>query len=270
MRDGFVTAMTWKSRNRIILILILVFAGSFLFTGCTKKTAGVSIIKGEVSAAELPSFIQLGEYKGIKITLPKAAKVSEKDITQQIEYTLNKAGETKLTSKNVKAVSGYDSIPAYKKAIKESLEKLNQSSQDNEAMNEAWDAALENAVLLKCPQNMLEKQQAQVKAAYENNANLLNITYEEVLKRFDMTEKDIKAKAVDYVKSDIMVYAIAKVEKITVSDEEYKEETEKRMKYFQVKTEEELSDKLGGDLHFIFLADKVMKLVYDKARLITE
>lgn len=251
-----------------IILLLIIMACSFLFIGCTgfgKKD--VKIVKGNIAKEALPSYIKLGQYKGVKVKTPKENKITDKDIQEQIDYAVKKAGKKTLTKENVKVVSGYDSIAEYKKAIVKGLKNLNESSKENELMNKAWDAAVDNSTLTKCPEDMLNREVAEVKASYMNYTNMLHMSYGEVLKHFNITEKDIRDKALNYVKSDILVYAIAKAENITVSDTQYQQEVKSKMKLYKVKSEQELSNMIGDkmDLHFVFLADRVMKFVYDHA-----
>jgi trigger factor len=253
-------------KHRLLIILIL-FA--LFLAGCDKEAADApEMLEGTVSPEDYPDFVQLGDYKDIVVEIPGQDEVTEADIKEQVDYALETSGESELTQENVKTVSGYETIEEYKEAVKKNLEQMNQSAWDAQLMNKAWDAALSNATLLKCPKDMYEKELAEVEAMYHNYTGMLGISYEEVLERFNLTEEDIQKKALDYVKSDMMVYAIAKAENITVSDEEYSLEVKKRMKYYNVDTEQELADALGEDtdLHFIFLADKIMEFVVDHAK----
>jgi FKBP-type peptidyl-prolyl cis-trans isomerase (trigger factor) len=256
--------------SKINLIIMIILMCSFLFFACSKNYDNVKIIDGTISEEEIPEFIQLGDYKGVIVKMPKIKNVTDRDIQEQIDYALRKAGETALTPENVQVVSEYASIAEYKKETKKNLLKLNKASQENELMNKAWDAALSNAVLKKCPQTMLDKEISEVKAVYINYTQLFGLTYNKVLERFDITEEDIRAKAYNYVKSDIMVYAIARAEGIVVDNNEYKEEVNKRMEYYKAGTEKDLAAVMGNntDLKFIFLADKVMKFVYENAEII--
>lgn len=255
------------------IILLILIVCSFLFSGCSKKSdQNVKIVDKTITKEELPSCIRLGTYKGVKVSKPEVKAVTDADIKQQTDYAVKNAGESTLTEKNVKAISGYHTIAEYKKAIKASLEKQNQLSMENELMNKAWDAAVDQATLIKCSKADLDEQIAEVKAGYESYTQTLGMSYNEVLKYFGVTKQDIRAKAINFIKSDTLVYAIAKAENITVSDTEYQQEVQKRMKFFQVSTEQELADKLGAgsDLHFVFLADKVMQFVYQKAKIETK
>lgn len=274
--------------------LLLIIICSFQLYGCSRKMENDakieddakiendvrvdSDVKSDIAAKmvykamtveEYPSCIRLGKYLGVAVELPENKKITNEDIQEQIAYALKETGESTLTSQNVKAVSGYDSIEEYKKVIKKNLEKLNESSRQNELMNRAWDAALKQAVLIKYPKDMLDTQITQVKAGYKGYIGVFGKSYEEVLKYFGVTEEDIQTKALNYVKSDLLVYAIAKAENIAVNEEEYKQEVKKRIQFFGIATEKELADKMGNgtDLHFVFLADKVMQFVYENAHI---
>lgn len=254
--------------DRILFLLIIC---SFLLSGCSKKTdSAAEMVAGTIAKEELFSCIQLGVYQGVSIEMPQEKEVTEEDIQEQIDYYLKKAGESALTEQNVKSVSGYDSIAEYKTALKESLEKLNQSSLENEIMNQAWDAAVEQATLIKYPQDMFRKELSEVKANYEGYTQMMGMTYDEVLDHFGLTEEEIRKKAMDYVKSDLLVYAIAEAENITMDDKEYQQEMDKRMEFYHAGSEQELSEMLGGgaDLHFVFLADKVIQFVYENAEIV--
>lgn len=255
--------------------LLLIIICSFQLSGCSRKIDGdakldstAKMVNKAMTVEEYPSCIRLGNYVGVAVELPENKKITDEDIQEQIAYALKGTGESTLTSQNVKAVSGYDSIEEYKKVIKKNLEKLNESSRQNDLMNRAWDAALKQAVLIKYPKDMLDTQITQVKAGYKGYIGVFGKSYEEVLKYFGVTEEDIQTKALNYVKSDLLVYAIAKAENIAVNEEEYKQEVKQRIKFFGVATEKELADKMGNgtDLHFVFLADKVMQFVYGNAQ----
>lgn len=280
--------------------LLLIIICSFQLSGCSRKIDGDAKLDSDVkingdtkldgnvkidsnvkldstakmvnkamTVEDYPSCICPLNYLGVAVELPENKKITDEDIQEQIAYALKGTGESTLTSQNVKAVSGYDSIEEYKKVIKKKLEKLNESSRQNELMNRAWDAALKQAVLIKYPKDMLDSQITQVKAGYKGYIGVFGKSYEEVLNYFGVTEDDIQTKALNYVKSDLLVYAIAKAENIAVNEEEYKQEVKKRIKFFGVATEKELADKMGNgaDLHYVFLADKVMQFVYENAHI---
>ena len=95
----------------------------------------VEVINEDISKDELHSFVELGSYKNIIVNSEGSKKVTDYDIKEQIEYSLHKIGETQLTNENVKSVSGYDTIDEYKNALRQSLEKINTTTFNNEKMN---------------------------------------------------------------------------------------------------------------------------------------
>ena len=117
--------------------LLLIIICSFQLSGCSRKIDSDAKIDSDVkidivakmvnkamTVEEYSSCIRLGNYVGVAVELPENKKITNEDIQEQIAYALKGTGESTLTSQNVKAVSGYDSIEEYKKVEKTKDESL--------------------------------------------------------------------------------------------------------------------------------------------------
>lgn len=241
-----------------------------LIVGCNQiesKPYNAEITTEKIEGSDLASCVELGDYKKIEVDPVEPEEVTKEDIQVQIDYQLEKVGVTELTQDNVNKITGCDTVAAFEEQLRESLEKQAQNAAKNEQDNKVWDAVLEDVKVLKYPNDMIEQELVQVKANFQSFASAQSMTLDEILETMDMTQNDIEEQAKDYVKSDMTIYAIAKQENISLSEEEYQKETDKLKKALNYITEKELITRYGSEenMRFEFLANKVFRYVVDHA-----
>lgn len=249
-----------ETLNRISVILVV--ALFLCLSGCTKKSE---------TAIMYNDSIELGQYRGVEIEKIIPKEITTKDVQLQIDYLLKEkaAGSTipELTEDTVKTLFGYASVKEYKEQIRKNLEKTERNSAKMEQSNMAWDRALANAKMKKYPKELLARNLKTAKASFQRFADTLGMSYADAIVYCNMSEGDIEEQAKEYVKSDLMVKAIADAENISISKKEINSEVKKQMLAFGFKTQEELESYYGSfeKMKAEFLANKIFEFVSDNA-----
>jgi trigger factor len=135
----------------------------------------------------------------------------------------------KLTEEFIKENSDATTEEEYRKLVREDLEKNEYDSQLYDFKNDIYTKIIEETEVLKYPEGEVEKQMEETNAQYKAMAD--NYGYEDWDKflseyfQIDQAEYDeqIKLYAEAIVKQEMVIYAIAEKEKISISDEEFEE-----------------------------------------------
>lgn len=150
------------------------------------------------------------------------------------EVTVNNVCEQELPEYNdefAQAYLGYNSTAEYEEHIKALMEEHYKEIYYQSIDSQIWDTVIENTTVKKYPEKELDEiynDMITTTQAYATNAGVQFSSYVEAV--YKMTEDEyyasIKEEAEAYVKDEMVKYAIARAEGITLTDEEYQKGAE--------------------------------------------
>lgn len=128
-----------------------------------------------------------------------------------------------LTDAFVADLTEYNSIVAYRNAIRDALmsEAVNEAMLKNYSI--MWEHILENATYIELPRQQVMYYYTANRSYYESVAAQYGCTYEEYLETVGGTDADIMTAAENTVKEELVFYAIAQLENASIDDIEYAE-----------------------------------------------
>ena len=141
----------------------------------------------------------------------------------------------KFNNKFVSRISSekYKTVSEYRKYIKEKLLKENK----NDRGDYAWSDVMELCNVIKYPSDMMALAEKENLQGYYDMAEIYGYSVDEVLKQYgynnleDFKKYDLKELAKDTVKENLAAMAIAKLENIKYSDEDYKSVLDEEYEY---------------------------------------
>ncbi len=219
----------------------------------------------------------VGETVSVDTTLPSPYDADPELSGKNAHYDITIAKITaqvlpEYTDEFVRETFKYDSIEVYEDSIRDMLERRYNAYYYKEVINQVWDVLVENTEVIKYPKKDL-------KAAYDSYIASIEAYVEHVEMRLEdyiglyhgMTVDEFYVEAENIVKeqmkNDMILYAIARKENITISDEEYTERaTEYAISYYEMETLEEFEAMYGIEtIREMILFDLVREFVADCA-----
>ena len=179
--------------------------------------------------------------KKVKFTckVPKGTyddeRVDGHNVEITVDYICGKKIVPKFNNKFVNQISSgkYKTVSEYKKYIKEKLLKENK----NDRGDYAWSDVMEVCNVIKYPSDMMALAEKENLQGYYDMAEIYGYSIDEVLKQYgynnleDFKKYDLKELAKDTVKENLAAMAIAKLENIKYSDEDYKSVLDEEYEY---------------------------------------
>ncbi len=177
----------------------------------------------------------VGAKAGDQVTLnlafpdPYVANPSLSGVPVTFEVTVNKVTEQVLPEYNdafVKEKYNYDSAEAFEKAIREALVKQNEMAHNNHISEQVWKNVMQNTALKQFPEKEYNALYDEAIAYYTNMATSAQKSLNEyVLENFKITIGEFRETIENSVKESVLqemiVYAVARQENLTVTEEEY-------------------------------------------------
>lgn len=157
------------------------------------------------------------------------------DFEITVDYICGKKIVPKFNNKFVNQISSgkYKTVSEYKKYIKEKLLKENK----NDRGDYAWSDVMEICNVIKYPSDMMALAEKENLQGYYDMAEIYGYSIDEVLKQYgynnleDFKKYDLKELAKDTIKENLAAMAIAKLENIKYSDEDYKSVLDEEYEY---------------------------------------
>lgn len=133
-----------------------------------------------------------------------------------------------LTDDFIASVTAYPTIEEYKASLNESIKEEKEDEKFNTKLSNVWDLIVDNATIVELPTSRVQGYVDEVVNYYTSYAESANMTLNDLVSSyFGLTEEsfrtEVEEEAELSVKSELVVYAIAKTENIELSDEEYTE-----------------------------------------------
>lgn len=172
----------------------------------------------------------IGENFDITVKFP--AEYGKEELNDKVavfNITLNhiyQEEDAELTDEWVQSNSDEsETVEAYRKEIRKTLEESNQSEYDDTLQSEVLDAFLEQVEVKKLPQDKVDEQHEYVIEQYTKLAQAYGMEVSDIIESSGMTQEEFEAKvteiAEDSVKRSIACELLAKKLKLEPSDEEY-------------------------------------------------
>lgn len=223
----------------------------------------------------------VGHYAGDVISLdmtfatPYEAAPEYSGKNAHFDITLNEVCEQELpvySDDFVRGYLGYDSVEDYEAAIYDKLYKYYNDTLIQFIVTQTWNKVIENTTVIEYPKKELNELYDQIVETNQLYAEAYNIDFTNFVSvYYEMTEEEFYEWAMEQaktsVKEEMISYAIARAENITLTEEEY---TERATEYAVTQYElasleafEALYDKTT--IRQTLLYDKVRELVAEKA-----
>lgn len=233
---------------------------------------GTSIVLG--SSGYIDGFddgvigMKAGEEKKLNLTFPKDykqnASLAGEDVVFEIKFNyIEENTVTELTDELVAKNTEYKTIEEYRKGVREDYLEYN----ENYKMNLAWSKVIDSSEVKEYPEDELKSTKEEIENSYSSTASMYGMTVDDYLKQLQGATVEEYAKST--IASKYLVDAICEKEKLSVSDEEYKEGVTKYTKNYGYKTEEEFIKTITEEkFKEYLLSEKAAKFVKDNAKFV--
>lgn len=157
----------------------------------------------------------------------------------------------------------FTSIAEFRTYYREYLDATAESEAYTAALESLWTQATSNATIHSLPEQHVQYYYETYKTQYEQMAQYYGMT----LDQLGITDATLRSTAEDLTRQDLVFYALAQAENITLTDEEYAQRlSELAARYAD--TEANLVAYYGEDyLRDVFLYDEVQTMLYDNANI---
>ena len=217
-----------------------------------------------------------GDTVQLKITLPEDYEKSAVLAGREASFDVTVKGLTEivvpeLTDDFVKTISDCTTVSEYKAYLTKQLEEQNLEDAKTVRLNELWQKILEASSIIKYPETELNAYIEEMTSYYEQYAAYYGYKLEEYLSQsygIDMQtfNADCLSYAQNAVKEEMVLYSLARTEKIELSNEEYAEGLEKYAALYGYDSAQALEEQYGHETLFnSILWDKVMEFVSEQA-----
>lgn len=222
--------------------------------------------------------MEIGKTKDIEVTFPENySQASYAGKIAVFTVTLNsikvKEVPDEITDEMIQQISTeYSTVEEYKKYLKAELEKDAEELNLQSKQKAVWDAVVEACEVKNISSESVSSYAADYKANYEKSALQYGVTLTEFLQTYmnGMTEEqldsELQSMGEQYIKEQMIVVEIAKVENITVSDEEYQSYLEDQATA-QSATTEAFEQKFGTYIKDQLLYEKVRDFLVENANI---
>lgn len=189
--------------------------------------------------------IAAGESKVITVTFPKdypAENLAGADCTFDIDcHEVRETVLPELDDEFAKNVSEYDTFEEYKKSVKQDLTKQKEQKAEQELQAKMLETVCDNASV-EIPAAMIDEQVEDFIKQFDARLKAQGLSINEYLKYTNSTLEELKKSRRDdaqkTVKTRLVLEAIIKAEKITLTKEELDAELEKQAGFSGLTSEE--------------------------------
>lgn len=169
-----------------------------------------------------------------------------------------------LTDDFVAKVSDKKTVDEFKTYVKEALETEKATALEDSKKVEALKATIDNATIVKYPEGAIDKQVAEIEDKYKVYASMQSITVDEYIQNY--FGDTVQAYAEELVKQELVLAAIQKQEKISISNAEYKEKLPDFAAKYSIMSAETFEENYGKEaIKQAMLWDKTMDFLVDNA-----
>lgn len=229
-----------KNGNRIEIDFEICQAGARTENGTSKNHP---LILGK--SHFLPGFekelegMKAGEQKEFSLKAPENwpnKKIANKNLDFKVKMNLVQERELPaLNDEFAKSLGRFESLSELKKSIKQGLFQEKQIREEQRIRMELIEKVSEDSQM-EIPEALINQEKEKMLAEFKMNINSLGLDFErhlkEIKKTVDDLKKDWQKQAEKRVRIGLCLWAIAKEENITVSEEEAKERINHDLKHY--------------------------------------
>lgn len=234
------------------------------------------------SGAFIPGFeeqlvgAKIGEETEVKVTFPE---------DYQAEHLQGKEAVFKCTVKEIKEkelpelndefasdVSEFETLSEYRADVKKNLEEKKEKEAKAEKQDAAVKAAVEDSEM-EIPEAMLETQQKQMVDDFAQRITMQGLSMEQYFQfsgtNYQQMVEQMKPQAEERIRARLVLEAVAKAEKLEVSDEEYEEELKTMADVYQMelaKVKELLGEREEKNIKQDLVVRKAAEFIAENAK----
>lgn len=220
----------------------------------------------------------IGEEVSLDLTFPEDYQNSDlAGAAVNFAVTINSVIESttpKLTDALVKDNTEYDTIDAYKEALRAEISADNEKQAEQSAQQSVFDKVVENCEITGYEESEVKKLVDEEFENFQKQADNYGYSLEDMMKMYGYNSEDelkegINEYVKNYLKQKMVMYAIAKKEGIKVTKEESEEKLNEYMENYGIKTKEEAYEYYGEEFFEVsILSGKVMDFLMENAKLV--
>ena len=174
----------------------------------------------------------VGDTVVLNLTFPDPYTANEDYSGKAVEFTvtINSLRNTITPEYNLDFVtenSDCDSIEAYEQEIYDELYESAYATAESTWESDIWDRVVEGCTFLKYPEDQITQCTEDYRTYYEQYAEYMGTDFDSLLESMGTSEEDFDADAEEYAKgvveNELVLFAIAQKEDLTLTNEEYEE-----------------------------------------------
>lgn len=221
---------------------------------------------------------KIGEKRDLNLTFPEnynksslAGKAVVFKVTVNSITTAPKLED--LTDEFVaEKIEGFSTVKEYKESVKKELQEQLDENVAITKEDAAWAQVTSNAKMKEYPEEDVKELVSLMEERYTQYANSYGVELDDFIQQTGSTreefDKQVEEGAKQEVASRLIAQAIADKEKISVSDDEYKQGVKDYMEQYQYSSEEDLlKDVPEETIRIELLREKVKKFVVENSKL---
>lgn len=171
-----------------------------------------------------------------------------------------------LTEDYVKNNTDYDSIEAYREAIRAQLQAENEKQMSDNKMIAVLDAIIANSEISSYPQTLLDYYAWEIKNYYTQQAAMFGMEFEDFIAAIGSSVEQFNTSASSYAEQraaqELVLKAIAEEENITITDAEYEEGVAEIIEEYGYASKEELlAEATEAEIRESLLWEKVFDFI---------
>ncbi len=214
--------------------------------------------------------LKKGEDVSFQMTFPEDYFDELKGKTADFKVTLQSVSQViqpEYTDEFVAKNTEYSSIEEYEEAIREELIVEAQQASEDEAGSSALAQAVENAKIEGYPQALYDYTYQDTREICEGTAQMFGLEIDEVIQDYYGAE-NLEEAVLDAVNETMVIQAIAKKEKLEISEKDFEKEAENLSAEYGYETLEEFeADYSRTELELILVREKVLDFLYESSEL---
>lgn len=234
------------------------------------------------SGAFIPGFeeqlvgAKIGEETEVKVTFPE---------DYQAEHLQGKEAVFRCTVKEIRKkelpelndefasdVSEFETLAEYREDVKKNLEEQKKKDAEKEKEDAAVKAAVEDSEM-EIPEAMLETQQKRMVEEFAQRITMQGLSMEQYFQftgtSYQQMVEQVKPQAEERIRSRLVLEAVAKAEKLEVSDEEYEDELKTMADVYQMelaKVKELMGEREEKEIKQDLLVKKAAEFIANNAK----
>ena len=212
--------------------------------------------------------LKKGEDVSFQMTFPEDYFDELKGKTADFKVTLQSVSQViqpEYTDEFVAKNTEYSSIEEYEEAIREELIVEAQQASEDEAGSSALAQAVENAKIEGYPQALYDYTYQDTREICEGTAQMFGLEIDEVIQDYYGAE-NLEEAVLDAVNETMVIQAIAKKEKLEISEKDFEKEAENLSAEYGYETLEEFEEDYSRtELELILVREKVLDFLYESS-----